>query len=247
MRRDWALVLAVLASACRASTPPVHAPVPAPTVPSPAASVAVIPIDSAPVASSPPALVAAAAPAPVMASWSDTSAIDLLTADCAAKSPARVDGEPDPLTCTLPLDQSCAYDPCFNRMGECRQQCARTCGTCDSACVTTCGGCKAACKDEACRRSCAATTGACKEACLGPLDRCSTAHCAATVKSCPKDEYRKWASNGCSCSCTNQCIGKPAEVVGPCLDRCKARSPRCDIGYCITSEPPRDPDVPRAP
>jgi hypothetical protein len=242
---EWCrpLGLVILVGACRPTPPTALSPETTVAAPQASAPVATrepeAPTSSAPLPpAAPPAL-------PPIAAWTDPGAVALLVENCAAKAPRNSSGEPNPLLCSQGLEQSCAYDPCFDRLAACHQRCSTTCETCESSCVGSCGSCKANCKDDACKQACAAKTGACKQACLAPLDHCTTAECAQAVKSCPKDEYVKWSSNGCSCGCADKCMGQTD--VGACLGRCRARRPKCDIAYCITSRPPTNPDLPEKP
>lgn len=192
-----------------------------------------------------------------VAAWTEPAAIALLATDCHAEPSPHGDGaSADPLSCTLPFDQSCSYDPCFSKGEDCRAECGRSCQTCDQACVTDCGGCKSTCKDDACIKACAAKTGACRQACLLTRDTCSSAGCTEKEKACDALEKRKWRARGCSCKAIHPCIQSCFEAKTRCQDRCskskddscweKCESPKCkeacsarfggcDVDYCATS------------
>lgn len=184
--------------------------------------------------------------------WTDPGAVEALTASCRAPTPAREDrhGDRDALACALPWQQSCSYDPCFQKLQECRGGCAKTCDSCDASCATTCDDCKAGCKDAACRVGCATKTGECKQACLSTTDRCATGRCESESSACYAEQKRVWKSHGCSCKkispCTERCMNVMSECKGDdcgdafpkCTARCAARFPGCDVGYCIMGSEP---------
>jgi hypothetical protein len=186
------------------------------------------------------------------AAWTDPAGLAALVADCHHKEehPPRDDEDRSALSCTLPWQQACVYDPCFTRLQECRGACGKTCGACDERCATTCDDCKGRCKGEACLAACAKTTATCKQACLGAVDRCGTGQCAARMKPCYADEKRKWVSHGCSwekvSGCANACIDRLNECQGPacddvmpkCRDACSAKYPGCDVSYAIMGSDP---------
>jgi hypothetical protein len=245
-RRTWVLgVVALTEASCSPTAPRAASPEPTATAPQASPTPAARETEAFTAPSPPPA--PSSPPPPPIASWTDPGAVAMLVEDCAAKAPLDSSGSPNPLLCSQGFEQSCAYDPCFDRLAACHARCSKTCDSCESRCVGSCSSCKANCKDAPCKEACAEKTGACRQACLAPLDHCSTAECARTVKTCPKDEYVKWTSNGCSCDCADKCLSDARGDPGPCLKSCRTRQPKCDIGYCITSRPPTDPDAPGNP
>ena len=186
--------------------------------------------------------------------WTDADAVTALAASCHVR-PREKDGLPeegerDALSCALPWSQSCAYDPCFEKLQACHEGCGKTCGGCDSACMDTCDTCKASCKDDACRAACAAKTGACKQGCLQEVDHCATGECAKAEHACYAEEKRAWIARKCSCKkiapCTNACMegltrcgeNCPDDFFRKCTDKCRAKWNGCDVTYCIMGTDP---------
>ncbi|MFO0638992.1 MAG: hypothetical protein U0183_07255 [Polyangiaceae bacterium] len=192
-----------------------------------------------------------------VAAWTEPAALAVLAVDCRAEPAPRSEHDTTgPLSCALPFDQSCSYDPCFTKSEDCRAACGTTCQTCDQACVTTCGSCKATCKDEACTKECAAKTGACRQACLLTRDTCASAGCTEKERVCNAVEKRNWRAHGCSCKAISPCLQGCFDTKARCEERCanskddscwsKCDSPKCkdacrarfrgcDVDYCATS------------
>ena len=190
---------------------------------------------------------------PRFAAWTDSAAVAALTTSCHVLPPERPREQSydrDPLACSMPWEQSCSYDPCFEKVQRCRGECGKMCGTCDDACTSTCDDCNAHCKDDACRATCAQTTGACKQACLTTVDHCAYADCSKEAKACVVDEKRKWLAHGCSCKkiepCTSKCLGGmttcgancPDDYFKTCTDKCSKKFGGCDVMYCIMGSDP---------
>lgn len=260
-RRPTALAIFCLVAGAAAPTACSRAPAEVPRVDPPrdaGSPLADRPADASPdrVAPHATSLLPAVLPKGV-ASWTEPAALAVLAVDCRAEPAPRGDSDTaEPLSCSLPFDQSCSYDPCFSKSEDCRAGCGTTCPTCDHACVTTCGSCKDGCKDEACIKACAAKTGACHQACLSARDTCASAGCTERERVCNAVEKRNWRAHGCSCKaiqpclqgcfaskarCEERCANSKddscwAKCDSPkCKDACRARFRGCDVDYCATS------------
>ena len=194
-------------------------------------------------------------PSPKFSSWTDDAGVAALALDCHDGDDPDPSGGQSSLSCTVPFEQSCVYDPCFEKASDCHRACGKTCGVCDDACVSTCSQCAKPCADDACRRACAVTTGACKEECLKTHDRCASGTCGEAAIACETIEKSRWKKAHCACSkifpctsrcehvqhaceikCTNasppECFDRCTTAWDACRDRCAKESPGCDITYC---------------
>ena len=191
-----------------------------------------------------------AAPSGPILAWTDPAAIEGLTKSCSFAPPPAPDSDsPDALSCALPMEQSCVYDPCFNKTQDCQGKCVDTCTSCGTACASSCDGCKSKCTDDACRRACATTCGSCRQDCLGARDKCSTAGCAAVGgDACYAAEKKAWKANGCTgiCAKYNACAEKCTHNADDSTwDACRTKcgtslGKKCDFSYCPLYNPPED-------
>jgi hypothetical protein len=174
-----------------------------------------------------------------IASWTDPRAVAALANDCSLKVTNPDTEEPDPLACDVPFEQSCVYDPCFEKGQTCKQGCSKKCASCDAACADHCATCRDACTDGACRQRCAASCGECKQSCLKSRDKCATAQCAQAELACGRAAKRAWAGAGCTGKCPeiNECL-EPCAADNACNAKCQKRFKGCDIEYCMTGAPP---------
>ncbi len=211
---------------------------------------AAVPPNPAPASATPPV---PAAPvkevtdgAPKPRAWTDPPIVAGFSRDCdyvpegldQPQNPQDV----SPLSCTLEFDQSCVYDPCFNKGEDCKPMCVQTCGSCQKGCAGSCKSCKQKCKDDACIRACATGCGTCRQACLVTRDHCATGTCAQVARECRSTLRADWLKNGCPriCKaygpCLSRCVHKNEkadDAFAMCQQRCAPRlPPSCDLGLC---------------
>jgi hypothetical protein len=170
--------------------------------------------------------------------WTDPSVIQALVADCRWQPAQRQDGDPGPLSCDLPFEQSCAPDPCFDKdQAECKPACRKACADCGAKCAATCDDCKRGCTDERCRRSCASICGDCRQACIRDRDHCATATCGQAFAAGSKKRLADWNAGPCKDPCprvTNCAMACAAKFDhGPgyndCVAPCKKLMGNCPI------------------
>jgi hypothetical protein len=185
---------------------------------------------------------------PGAASWTDPEVVNRLTIDCRWRpiNPKDADDrqQRNPLSCHLPIIQTCVPYPCdLEKEEECKPACTRDCHTCAGKCTNECETCKAPCKDEACRHACAEQCGKCRNACLTAVDQCETGVCNMRAAVCEKQNAAELGKPSCKSACANaqKCSLACPETDGggepTCVQACRKKlAQSCNerlFDYCV--------------
>jgi hypothetical protein len=223
-------------------------------VASPVAPIAAAP-QPAPPPVAPPPPPAAQPESPPVGAWTDPRVIAELVKDCKFDPDTLTEDQRKPwnknsypgsrsaLSCKLGFEQSCVYDPCFDKeRSDCRPKCAKSCSDCGTQCADACATCKASCHDDACKTACATQCASCRQDCVRVRDRCSTGTCTNQYRQCRKKLKSDWLGNNCPevcralMRCQKPCLRKHPDGVDS-LDSCdKPCRPKdthgCNVNFC---------------